>query len=206
VASPPTRLAIAIVLSILTQLPATARAGGRREIIYDPGSGYSREYYPPSYWGYNLDERHPSYYGGMRYREYYSFARGYGYATYPEPFPNYPLGPYRGLPAVRILPAPACYAQPAPGTAVLVVRVPADAEIWVNGGKTRQTGAVREFVTPPLPPATRCTYEFRVRWQEEGQVVEARREVAVQAGSRRNLDFTAGLAPQPPRGDAAAEE
>src|SRR5262249_40914799 len=41
----------------------------------------------------------------------------------------------------------------AASTAVRInVRVPADAEVWVEGAKTTQTGTRRTFVSPPLDP------------------------------------------------------
>src|SRR5947207_9196893 len=52
---------------------------------------------PPSYYGYPLDDPHPGYFGGARYREYYAYGRGYGWANYPGRVPcPYLFDPYPG--------------------------------------------------------------------------------------------------------------
>src|SRR5262249_6172990 len=94
--------------------------------------------YPPSYYGYNLDEPHPGYYGGGRYREYYSYGRGYGLANSPPPYtgplwwPN-PGGFPRRPPAVysALLPVDSLSfvpLRPVDTAAHLVMQVPEDAE------------------------------------------------------------------------------
>jgi len=74
------------------------------------------------------------------------------------------------------------------------VTVPADAELWFDGTKTRQVGAVREFKTPQLPTNRSYTYQVRVRWQEDGQAREQTRTVRVVANQRLAVDFTNGEA------------
>src|SRR5262245_29678872 len=60
------------------------RAGGP----FFRGGSFGLGFFPPSYYGYNLDDTNPGYYGGSRYREYYSYGRGYGLANYPGPVPG----------------------------------------------------------------------------------------------------------------------
>jgi uncharacterized protein (TIGR03000 family) len=79
---------------------------------------------------------------------------------------------------------------PSDQAAHLVVRVPADAEVWFGTGKTTQTGATREFVSPPLSPGQEYTYEVRARWTESAKEMDQVRQVDVAAGSLRFLDFT----------------
>jgi uncharacterized protein (TIGR03000 family) len=70
-----------------------------------------------------------------------------------------------------------------PATAVVQVRVPAKAEVWIQGGKTNQTGAVRTFVSPPLEVRKAYLYDVRVRWTDaNGLLVDVTRQVAVQPG------------------------
>jgi uncharacterized protein (TIGR03000 family) len=74
--------------------------------------------------------------------------------------------------------------------AYIVVGVPtADAEIWFQGQKTRRTGKVREFKSPPLAPGMSYTYAIRARWRENGQEVTQTRTVPVRAGQHVRVDF-----------------
>ena len=75
-----------------------------------------------------------------------------------------------------------------PNDAVLIkLRVPADAEIWFSGEKTKSTGADRSFVTPSLESGRRFAYDIRVRWMENGKPIEKVEKVRVHAGDRLNL-------------------
>jgi uncharacterized protein (TIGR03000 family) len=78
---------------------------------------------------------------------------------------------------------------PLPATAEIEVRVPADAELWFNGAKTRRTGAVRVFESPPLEPGANYTYDVKARWTEDGQEVERTLRVPVAAGVRKSVTF-----------------
>ncbi len=146
---------------------------------------------PPSYFGYNLDEQHPSYFGGARYREYYNFGRGALMADFPPPLPNY-YGRVRGF-HMAPPPSPAA-ASPAavlldPRAAHLDVHVPADAEVWLEGLKTHQTGEERHFTSPALIADQDYVYEVRAKWTEDGRPVEQSRSVSVRAGQRVRIDF-----------------
>jgi uncharacterized protein (TIGR03000 family) len=71
-----------------------------------------------------------------------------------------------------------------------VVRLPAGARLWANGQPTRQTGAVREFVTPtPLAPGRTFRYTFRAQWEEDGRTISRERVVEFQAGGRVTVEF-----------------
>ena len=73
----------------------------------------------------------------------------------------------------------------------IIIRVPADAELWFNGTKvTGEEGTVRKFTSPPLTPGQRYSYEVRAQWQKNGQTITTTREVSVKAGTRINVDFT----------------
>lgn len=79
---------------------------------------------------------------------------------------------------------------PKDNTAHLLVLVPENAELWVNGIRTKQTGAQREFVSPALTPGKSYSYELKAQWTENGKTVEETRTVHVQANSRQPIDFT----------------
>jgi uncharacterized protein (TIGR03000 family) len=170
-------------------------------------SAFGLGIYSPAYYGYNLDEGHAGYYGGGRYREYYNFGRGYGLANYPGPLPGPGVPPdYRGSsrypdydpPLVPRYPVPlaAVPALPAAATANLVVEVPENAEIWFDGNKTAQTGASRNFVSPPLVPGRMYTYEIRARWKDNGRAAEQTQIVMVRAGEQVHVTFPAALPPR----------
>ncbi len=100
--------------------------------------------------------------------------------------PSYgvPVAPYFGaMPA-----APGADASDL--TVHISVRSPADAEIWFEGSKTTQTGAMREFESPELKPGRQYTYEVRARWMQDGKKVSQTQTIEVSAGDRKTVDFT----------------
>jgi uncharacterized protein (TIGR03000 family) len=171
---------------------------GRQAYIVEP---------PASYYGYNLDDAHPGYYGGDRYREYYAYGRGYGIANFPGPVPGpdyywdwtspwrrdfvlrppVPAQPY----VAHAVPAPAAVPlAPAEGpVAHFTIAVPAAAEVYLEGVKTRQTGTTRQFVSPQLVPGRQYVYEIRGRWIENGREVVQTRNLVVTAGERLFVDL-----------------
>lgn len=190
-------------------LPAPALAGFTFVLTALPASGWelggplytrnSHDPYSPSQYGYNLDEQHPGYYGGGRYREYYNFGRGFGWAEYPGRIPEpYYWRPYHGYhPPVTDFPAaPAALVPvgPPPLTTVpthcahLEIRVPDAAEVYIEGKKTAQNGAVRTFDSPALEPGEKYVYRIRAKWQGDEQT----QEVNVRAGERVVVQFPTG--------------
>jgi uncharacterized protein (TIGR03000 family) len=135
------------------------------------------------------------------------YTPGYGYypgnaipgTTYPwltgPDVPDYHRYPH-GLPAA----APASPPLPAidADAALLAVRVPFDAEIWIADAKTQQRGALRSFVTPPLERGAIFRYEIRARWNEAGRNVDRSKEITVRSGDRVTVDFTGEGKPLPP--------
>jgi len=76
------------------------------------------------------------------------------------------------------------------GRAFVDLRVPANAEIWFEGDKTAQAGALRHFVSPNLESGRTFTYDIRARWTDpNGKVVDQTRKVKVEAGRRTMVDF-----------------
>lgn len=152
---------------------------------------------PPSWAGYPLDDQHPGYYGGPRYTEYYNYGYGYGYFRFPSPVPG-PLPPptLSGQPRHPNQPPslPPGYVptseifKPEP-VALLDVEVPADAEVWLEGKKTQQTGPMRKFVSPALVPDKDFEYEIYARWQENGALRTETQNVTIRAGARVRVHF-----------------
>jgi uncharacterized protein (TIGR03000 family) len=67
--------------------------------------------------------------------------------------------------------------------------VPSDAEVWIEGVQTKQTGGFRRFVSPPLEPGTRYAYDVHARWSRDGQVMDQVHQVTVRAGDLVRIDF-----------------
>ncbi len=144
---------------------------------------------PPRVYGYKLDEDVGGYYGGGRYREYYHFGRGYGYAGFPGPLPSYhgnylpkrywPYGSHQVPKAVEWKPC----------EAYICVNVPADAEIWLEDHPTTQKGHKRLFKSPPLHPNKRFLYKIHARWSENGEVKEQTRNIQIQGGRIVTVSF-----------------
>jgi uncharacterized protein (TIGR03000 family) len=174
---------------------------------YRPGSGFGYHYnvipgysarppsvYVPAY-RFGPTGNSPSYYG--YYPGSYAYRLGFRYAGEVPPHETaspYFVGPL--LPSSRPeLPLYRSYypREPEPPRkdtpASVSVRVPADAELFFDGGKTVQKGALRTFVTPPLQPGKEFRYAVKARWQEGGKTVEKTREVRVRAGQDVLLDF-----------------
>jgi len=70
------------------------------------------------------------------------------------------------------------------------IRVPENAQIWVDGQKTAQTGAFREFVSPPLESGQQYSYDIKAQWTENGQEVVRDRKVTFHAGDRLMVNLT----------------
>lgn len=183
----------ALASLLLTATPAFAWPLGQ------PTVNNERYYPPPSVYGYNLFDRAPTYYGGSNYREYYNFGRGFGFADFPgmiyppvkpivrnRHLPPHPLPPLDYVPTSHLFPE-----------AHFEVFVPCNAEVWLEGRKTDQTGEVRSFVSPPLTPGEDYVYTIKARWQEGGKDVEQVQKVVVHAGSRHNVRFPSPGAAEP---------
>lgn len=75
--------------------------------------------------------------------------------------------------------------------AVLILRVPADARLEVDGVPTKQTGETRRFETPPLAPGT-YTYTIKVMLPSGGAETTRMRQVKVEAGKEVDVDLRPG--------------
>jgi uncharacterized protein (TIGR03000 family) len=73
-------------------------------------------------------------------------------------------------------------------TALVVAHLPEDARIWFEGEPTKQTGTLRQFVSPRLTPGKSYTYTVRALWPEEGQWVSQVHSFQVHAGDVHCID------------------
>jgi uncharacterized protein (TIGR03000 family) len=138
-------------------------------------------------------------YGGLGYGGSgdYGASGGYGSGGYMPYQPNYSgyASPGAVESAVPSSGAPSLMEDAGPSQtdnlAHLMVVVPENATVWFEGEKMSQTGATREFVSPPLTPGKRFTYTVRVRFtNDDNKVVDETRKIYVRAGNRWRVDFT----------------
>jgi len=65
--------------------------------------------------------------------------------------------------------------------ATIIVNLPADATLTIDGMPTKSTTANRVFVTPPLSQGT-YSYTFKADFVREGKAVTVQQKVSVQPG------------------------
>lgn len=82
-------------------------------------------------------------------------------------------------------------------TALIVVRVPADAELYFDTFKCKTGGAVREFETPPLAGGKKFGYRVRAVWTEKGKEVSRETRAVVRAGDKVEVDLLRLPMPEP---------
>jgi uncharacterized protein (TIGR03000 family) len=145
------------------------------------------------------------YYGAMPIQGgYYSampYEGGYSYSS-PSGYPIYSSGtvPSQGTYQYG-WPFDAAegnyYDSNSSASATIVVNLPADAKLTVDGNATQSTDSVRTFTSPPLQPGKEYQYTLRAEVTRDGKKIDRTREVNVRAGqtSRVNIDFAEQLAP-----------
>jgi uncharacterized protein (TIGR03000 family) len=75
--------------------------------------------------------------------------------------------------------------------AQVVVRVPENARVELDGVLVEGDGRVRRFSTPLLIPGRVYTFEVRATWTEAGQEVVRARKISLAVGERGDVDFLA---------------
>jgi uncharacterized protein (TIGR03000 family) len=85
--------------------------------------------------------------------------------------------------AMPVVPAPATKkAAFGPAPAVIVVSLPAEAKLTIDGAATKATETTRTFVTPALETGATYYYELTAEVVRDGKPVVATEKVAVKAG------------------------
>ena len=74
-------------------------------------------------------------------------------------------------------------------SALLTVAVPEDAVVYVNGYRTRSTGARRRFVSTGLQRGESYGYEVRAEIERDGKRIDRTRVVSLSAGRKADLTF-----------------
>jgi len=169
------------------------------------GRGYGYGSYGWGYPDYGYNNWNPQYYGP-------GAESTFGYANQPDYYSNEATPEYADFASG---PGNRTYGNLATEDINAVrfnVRVPANAEVMFEGEKTTQTGAMRQYISPPLTPGGNYTYDIRASWMENGRQVSRTRHVPVRAGEVVRVDFlrressdeaTEGVTP--PRGSTSTD-
>jgi uncharacterized protein (TIGR03000 family) len=74
--------------------------------------------------------------------------------------------------------------------AALDIRVPSNAEVWVNETKISQTGTMRTYSADNLTAGQTYSYKIKAEWTGQGGKKEKKeRTVEVRPGERKTVDF-----------------
>lgn len=92
------------------------------------------------------------------------------------------------------------------GTATIVVDLPQDAKVFINGSETKATGTTRQFVSKGLKGDV--SYEYSVRIVTGDSSLEQTKVVKLSRGGRETVTFDAAAAtavkPAEPKPDTVA--
>lgn len=156
------------------------------------GGGYRGGYGGYGYGGYGGYGYGYGYPGFGLYLGLGGYGGGYGYAPSYDSYSPANINPdYSGGVQTQ-----SSYTPNVNTTARLDIRVPADAQVWVDDFQVQQTGAFRQLVTPPvLEQGKTYHYNLKATWNANGQPVTEERKINVQAGLASLVDFTKPEAP-----------
>jgi uncharacterized protein (TIGR03000 family) len=76
-----------------------------------------------------------------------------------------------------------------PTQGTVVVQLPADASLRVDGHQVPLESTTRRLVTPELKPQTNYYYTLRADLNRDGQIVSRSKRVTVRAGAETRVDF-----------------
>ncbi len=79
----------------------------------------------------------------------------------------------------------------AASSAGLIVTVPADAVVEIEGINNKQTGTERHYMSPALEPGKKYHYTVKASWIEGGKPVSLELDVPVVIGKETKIDFVA---------------
>jgi uncharacterized protein (TIGR03000 family) len=85
-------------------------------------------------------------------------------------------------------------ARGADNRARLHVRVPDDAQLWLNGQPTTSRGAERDFLSPELDAEGTYLYQVKARWVQGGRAVERVAQVKVRPNETTTIHFAPVIA------------
>jgi uncharacterized protein (TIGR03000 family) len=162
-----------------------------------PAFNYVPAFYGNRYYGFGNNLVAPNYNPYVYWADYPALEVEYGYPFNNTGYPPFSTGysPALGPTGWGLSPmSETMEVVPPPRSefADITVQVPPDAEVWIEGVRTKQMGPVRDFVSPPLDPGVNYDYEIRATWKNNGEVVSDTQHVNVRAGDRTKITFRVG--------------
>jgi uncharacterized protein (TIGR03000 family) len=85
--------------------------------------------------------------------------------------------------------APALTRNSGQGQAIVIVDLPADAKLTINGWKSANTNSTRRFRSPPLESGKAYTYDLRAEVVRDGQTMVQTRQIVVFGGRETRVPF-----------------
>jgi uncharacterized protein (TIGR03000 family) len=76
-----------------------------------------------------------------------------------------------------------------PAPATIVVSLPAEAKLTVDGAATKSVSATRVFASPALQPGQEYYYTLKAEIVRDGKTVPAVKRIAVRAGEESRVSF-----------------
>ncbi len=76
----------------------------------------------------------------------------------------------------------------------ITLRVPENAEVWIQGKKMDEKGTERRFNLPSLDTGATYDYDIRVTWTDNGQKKSDTTRLNVRAGDQQSISYIAALA------------
>lgn len=162
------------------------------------GSGFGRFHagfgYRPFYGPYRASWYRRSYHPFYPFFTYYPYLPGTVYPVLLYPYllgvPDYSRSDENDEPEDdNSMPPESRRRRPKDRVAHIKVEAPADAAVWFDGHRTRATGPVRRFHSPPLAPRRQYDYKIRAVWTDRGRKVTQTQEITVSAGSWLTVKF-----------------
>jgi uncharacterized protein (TIGR03000 family) len=121
----------------------------------------------------------------------YAYGNGYAIPTYVYGntiLPSTVVVPSSGTPPYQSgYFSPGTTDAQAEGRATLIVHLPADARLTIDGAATRSTTDTRTFVSPPLEPGKTYQYRLEAQVERNGETAKASRNVEVHAGRQSEV-------------------
>ena len=81
-----------------------------------------------------------------------------------------------------------------PSTSSITLRVPENAEVWIQGKKMDEKGTERRFNLPAQDTLLTRDYEVRVEWPENGGKFSKTTRLSVRPGDQPSITYVAALA------------
>ena len=189
--------ALAVTGFVATSEEASAQRGrGGRGVSGSPT--YGNQYFGHPFYaqpGISLGVVIPGTNFGVTYNGNYGSQYQYSYGTrggqYYQTVPSYyyTTPGYTGVPESVV--APAVYAPTETSNiATLMVQLPtSEAQLWLNDNLTTPVGMDRQYQSPPLDSAKNYSYTVKIRWMEDGKVMEKSKDVKVEPGKTSTVSF-----------------